>query len=211
MDNPTYEKRVAALFVETGGVYFDLPEVDPWDKTRDARLYAGPLPVVAHPPCERWSPLAYINRRRIPGYEIGDDGGCFEAALRAVDKWGGVLEHPANSLAWRKFQLDRPERGFWKGLFGTWVTEVDQGRYGHRARKRTWLYVSGGSVPPSLDWTEAESNVIVSGFTHQERGQHVADEHRRVRPKEASRTPLAFRDLLLSLAAAARRRQAEAV
>lgn len=33
---------VAALFVETGGCYFGLPDVDPWDEARDARLYAGP-------------------------------------------------------------------------------------------------------------------------------------------------------------------------
>lgn len=45
---------IAALFVQRGGVYFGLPDVDPWDEQRDARLYAGPLPVVAHPPCQRW-------------------------------------------------------------------------------------------------------------------------------------------------------------
>lgn len=196
---------VAALYVETGGVYFNLPGVDPWDEQRDARLYEGPWPVVAHPPCPKWSPLAYINRRRIPGYEIGDDGGCFEAALNAVRKYGGVLEHPANTLAWKHFGLDKPERGIWKGWFGSWVTEVDQGRYGHRARKRTWLYVCGGSVPPPLDWEVAESSAIVSGFTHQPKGEHVACEHRRVRPKEASRTPEAFRDLLLSIANAGRK------
>ena len=28
---------VAALFVETGGCYFGLAEVDPWDLARDAR------------------------------------------------------------------------------------------------------------------------------------------------------------------------------
>ena len=47
---------------------------------------------------------------------------------------------------------------------------------------------------------QAESDVIVSGFTHQPKGAHVAVEHRRVRPKEASRTPIAFRDLLLTIA-----------
>ena len=41
---------VAALYVEKGGVYYGLPDVDPWDEERDARLYAGPWPVVAHPP-----------------------------------------------------------------------------------------------------------------------------------------------------------------
>jgi hypothetical protein len=45
---------VAALYVATGGCYYGLEGVDPWDAARDARLYAGPWPVVAHPPCERW-------------------------------------------------------------------------------------------------------------------------------------------------------------
>ena len=197
---------VAALYVETGGVYYNLPDVDPWDEERDARLYAGPWPVVAHPPCNKWSPLAYINRLRLPNYEIGDDGGCFEAALNAVRAYGGVLEHPAQSLAWNHYGLDKPERGIWRGLFGSYVTEVDQGTYGHRARKRTWLYVVAPNVPPQLDWTPASSDVCVSGFLH-----HAGtDESRRVRPKEASRTPIAFRDLLLELARSASREESYA-
>lgn len=187
--------------METGGAYFGLEGVEPWGVERDARLYPGPWPVVAHPPCARWSPLAYINRRRIPGYEIGADGGCFASALAAADHWGGVLEHPAGSLAWKYYGLNRPERGSWQGDGYSWVTEVDQGRYGHRARKRTWLYVVSRSAPPDLDWELAESPAIVSGFTHQPKGGHIACEQRRVRPREASRTPAAFRDLLLKIAA----------
>src|SRR5882672_11456300 len=99
---------VAALYVARDGAYWNLPDVDPWDAERDARLYAGPWPVVAHPPCERWGrywhggPSARIRRMK------GDDGGCFAAALAAVRKWGGVLEHPADSHAWRAFSLNRP-------------------------------------------------------------------------------------------------------
>ena len=32
---------IAALYVATGGCYFGLDGVDPWDEARDARLYAG--------------------------------------------------------------------------------------------------------------------------------------------------------------------------
>jgi len=191
---------VAALFVERGGVYYNLPGVDPWDETSDVRLYDGPFPVVAHPPCNKWSPLAYINQKRIEGYRVGDDGGCFAAALTAVNRWGGVLEHPANSVAWKHHGLPKPERGLWLEDEGAYVTEVDQGAYGHRARKRTWLYLVSPLPPGELNWEPAVSDVIVSGFTHQPKGAHVAVEHRRVRPKEASRTPPAFRDVLISLA-----------
>lgn len=32
---------IAALYVETGGAYWNLPDVDPWDEARDARRYVG--------------------------------------------------------------------------------------------------------------------------------------------------------------------------
>lgn len=198
---------IAALYVEKDGVYYGLPDVDPWDEERDARLYDGPWPVVAHPPCNKWSPLAYINRRRIPGYEIGDDGGCFAHALWAVREFGGVLEHPAGSLAWKHHGLTKPLRGAWSmpDEYGGCVTEVDQGSYGHRAVKKTWLYAVGVELP-RLDWSEAKSDVIVSGFLH---GKGT-DESRRVRPREASRTPIAFRGVLLGIARSAKKAEAAA-
>ena len=64
---------VAALYVEKDGAYFGLEDVDPWDEERDARLYAGPFPVVAHPPCARWSRLAGFTEARF-GLMRGDDG-----------------------------------------------------------------------------------------------------------------------------------------
>jgi hypothetical protein len=154
---------IAALFVETNGVYFGLPDVDPWDKGRDARLYAGPWPVVAHPPCQLWTNFAALNYKRWGGEHNrpGNDGGCFAAALLAVRRFGGVLEHPAGSHAWREFGLLRPRGCKWTlararlgfdGLeTGEWVCEVWQSSYGHKARKRTWIYYVGPR-PPELDW-----------------------------------------------------------
>ncbi len=83
---------IAALYVATGGVYYDpaLTDVDPWDAQRDARLYAGPHPVVAHPPCSRWCRLAGLVEARW-GHKRGEDGGCFAAALASVRTWGGGL------------------------------------------------------------------------------------------------------------------------
>lgn len=62
---------------------------------------------------------------------------------------GGVLEHPAWSDAWAHFGLPQPSRsGGWTGaLFDPgFSAHVEQGRYGHAAKKATWLYVCG--VPP---------------------------------------------------------------
>lgn len=111
---------IAALFVETGGSYYNLPDVDPWDQERDARKYDGPCPVVAHPPCQRWGKLwagqpLWIKRtgeRKIKG----DDDGCFVSALDGVRKYGGVLEHPWGSHAWPHFGLKVPPRA------GGWIT-----------------------------------------------------------------------------------------
>jgi hypothetical protein len=140
--NPSGETAtVAALFVRRGGVYWDVPGVDPWDEARDARLYAGHWPVVAHPPCSRWCRLAGLVEARW-GHRRGDDGGCFASALASVRRWGGVLEHPAYSDAWDAYDLPNPlpGGGWQRGICGGWSCHVEQGRYGHPAKKATWLY-----------------------------------------------------------------------
>ena len=146
---------VAAIFVATNGVYFDLDGVDPWDEARDARLYPGPYPIIGHSPCERWGRYARggpnpLARRR----ELGDDGGCFASVLASVRKWGGVIEHPEASHAWRHFGLVAPpKRGGWvpAGDWIGWTCCVEQGHYGHKARKATWLYAVGCDLP-ELQW-----------------------------------------------------------
>ena len=66
---------VAALYVERDGAYYGLDNVDPWDAERDARTYAGPWPVVAHPPCERWGRFWHGSTRKPHQFKLGDDGG----------------------------------------------------------------------------------------------------------------------------------------
>lgn len=103
-------RRVAALFVEARGAYTSLPHVDPWPEVRDARKYGGPWPVVAHPPCSRWCRLAGLVEARW-GHKRGEDGECFASALASLRAWGGVLEHPAYSDAWKAYGLPRPPTG----------------------------------------------------------------------------------------------------
>lgn len=137
---------VAALYVETDGCYFGLPDVDPWDEGRDAREYRGPWPVVAHSPCQRWGRFWHGSTRKPHQYRLGEDGGCFAAGVTSVRNYGGVLEHPADSLAWAYFGISPPARcgGWFKADdFGGWTCCVDQGHYGHFSNKLTWLYVCG--------------------------------------------------------------------
>lgn len=192
---------IAALYVQKNGCYFGLPDVDPWDEARDARLYDGPHPVVAHPPCSRWCRLAGLVEARW-GHKKGDDGGCFAAALAAVRRWGGVLEHPAYSDAWAAHGLNAPPTGGgWVNadMQGGWTCYVEQHRYGHAAKKATWLYAHGVELP-SLRWgciADGASLALVSWC-----GNHVKSGERRPRvgKAKASASPVEFRDALLSMA-----------
>lgn len=201
-------RKIAALFVETNGPYFGVENVDPWDVLRDARNYKGPHPVVAHPPCERWGrywsggPNPKAQRKK-----LGDDGGCFLSALNAVQKFGGVIEHPEASHAFRVYGLGKPPKagGWVKSQDGIgWVCCVEQGHYGHPARKATWLYYVGKEKPFELKWGPSEGARMDEGF-------HTSEERKAARAaglKPAERlskmqrllTPKGFMRLLLSLA-----------
>lgn len=193
---------IAALYVETAGTYFSAPGVDAWDEPRDARQYAGPHPVVAHPPCQRWGALAAVNYSRWGGEHNrpGNDLGCFRAALRAVQTFGGVLEHPAKSRAFDFHGLSKPSGIGWQRCkTGGWVCEVWQSAYGHRANKATWLYYHGPSKPPDLRWDRPRGTHQV-GF-HDQRGP--ARNKPTLPRKEAAATPLEFRDALIAIARSA--------
>lgn len=198
---------VAALYVESGGAYFGVPGVDPWDEARDARLYAGPHPVVAHPPCQRWGRFWHGSPRKPHQFTLGDDGGCFAAALASVRAWGGVLEHPCDSKAWTHFGLQAPpRRGGWirADAHNGWTCCVEQGHYGHVARKATWLY-SVGPRPPDLAWGPCEQRIpewMVAryGYERARRYGIVAMIGGKDKTKIRNATPPAFRDVLLAIA-----------
>lgn len=202
---------VAALFVETNGIYFGLPGVEPWDRARDARCYPGPWPVIAHPPCQRWGRFWHGSTRKPHQFKMGDDDGCFAAALVAVRRWGGVLEHPADSRAWGVFNLNAPPRkGGWivADFEGGWTCCVHQGRYGHMAGKPTWLYANGIDLP-ELNWGACEQRLhpvalAKHGYKKAGRIGMMAMVGGKDKTKIRDATPVEFRDLLLSMVTKAR-------
>jgi hypothetical protein len=213
-------QTVAALYVETNGAYFGLPGIDPWDEVRDAREYAGPHPVVAHPPCQRWGKMWFgqplhvklTGERKVKG----DDGGCFKAALQAVRTYGGVIEHPWQSHAWPHFGLNTPPRaGGWimADAEGGWTCCVEQGRYRHYARKPTLLYVCGVDPEdlPDLDWGIGEMRLdpaVVErmGIKRAKRLGEVGARGGGTDSTPRIHTPEPFRELLISIARSARGR-----
>ena len=204
--------QIAALYVLTDGPYYGLDGVEPWGlPERDARGYVGPWPVVVHPPCARWGRywsggpmLAGTARAK----KLGDDGGCFAHALSAVRRFGGVLEHPEASHAWRHFGLARPPRGGGWVPAGDnigWTCCVEQGHYGHPARKATWLYAAH-VARPELSWGSSGQRLRLDS------GYHTAAERRqatksadacRLSKRECLETPVPFRDLLINIARSA--------
>jgi len=62
-------------------------------------------------------------------------------AVGNIQGFGGVLEHPAKSSLWYTAGLPRP--GKFPDEYGGYTIEVDQFHFGHRAEKRTWLYIVG--------------------------------------------------------------------
>lgn len=212
-------KQIAALFVEESGCYFGIAGVDPWGVSRDARLYDGPYPVVAHPPCARWSVLwsgGFVGKRK----EFGDDNGCFKSALETVRTYGGVIEHPARTKAYKHFGIRLPEKRGWAmaDTHGGWVCQVDQRHYGHRAHKQTWLYCCKVSLP-QLKWGKGPAtDYILNQREQYKNARHdlpliptmkavkdiaAREGGIRLRTKEISATPPEFRDLLISIARSA--------
>ena len=136
---------VAALYVDAEGPY-PSRVAEWWDAKRNAALYDGDLPVVAHPPCGPWGRLKALCTKQDP--QCGID------AVAHLARVGGVLEHPAHSSLWRHLGLPAPGGLPFQGF---WTLEVDQCRWGHLCRKRTWLLFKGvrhDGLPPIPPWRE---------------------------------------------------------
>lgn len=200
---------IQALYVDPAGIYPKLlGAANCWDAERDARLYTGPAPAVAHPPCQLWVNMAAVNwkryQRQLPAwYPGGHDGGCFTRALDSVRTHGGVLEHPASTHAWGSYELEKPAGAGWslhvwepaKGsrypACAYWVCEVWQSAYGHAARKRTWLLYCGQRPPFELRWDRQPGTHQVGWFDRNKPS---------LSKRAASATPEAFARALLDLA-----------
>jgi hypothetical protein len=201
---------IAALFVETDGTYFSLPGIDPWDIDRDARLYPGPYPVIAHPPCQRWGRFWHGSTRKPHRYKMGDDCGCFATALHAVRIYGGVLEHPKDSHAWEWFGLEKPpHNGGWveSDSVGGFTCCVYQGHYGHFAGKATWLYANGVDLPEFI-WGKTEQRIHPKalekhGYKKAVRIGMMAMVGGKNKTRIRNATPQQFRDILVGMAKAA--------
>jgi hypothetical protein len=151
--------------------------------------------------------VATTGRRKIKG----DDEGCFAAALASVRKWGGVLEHPWGSHAWQHFGLNTPPReGGWimADFEGGWTCCVEQGRYGHYARKPTLLLAYDCELPlldTGMAWGKSEARLDPAvieriGLKRAKKLGEVSSKGGGTDSSQRIGTPTAFRDLLIDMA-----------
>jgi len=179
-------RTVAVLFADRDSVYKSLPGCDVYDIQRDATTFAGGCPVVAHPPCRGWGRLRHMAK------PLHGEIALAPWAVHAVERWGGVLEHPAGSQLWPFCRLPLPgtagDRGF--------AITVDQCHWGHRARKATWLYICGGhpeAMPAEPEPSGPPPCVVDTSMRGDGRRPRIS--HR-----ERSATPRAFAEWLCDLA-----------
>lgn len=138
---------VSILFVQKNSVYKQLG-VDCWDDKRDARNFNCCNAVVAHPPCAQW------GRMRALAKKDDDQKQLAPFAVGVIRKCGGVLEHPRDSLLWSTGILPYPGK---TDQYGGYSILVNQHWFGHRAEKKTLLYIVGceekflPNIPISFD------------------------------------------------------------
>lgn len=177
-------RPVAALYVREDSIYKKLC-LECYDIHRDARIYPGPLPVVAHPPCRAWGHLKGLAKPR------PDEKQLAITAVGQVLQYGGVLEHPSGSSLFK-------ERCILDALGPkTFIMSVNQHWWGHRAQKRTWLFISGvgqKEMPAVSLKFDAVTHVVTSS---RRTGRKSLPE---LSKKAREQTPVLFAEWLIQVA-----------
>lgn len=168
------EGTIAALFVRRDNHYASLG-CDCYDVTRDALSWQGGTPGVFHPPCRAWGQLSHFAK---PLH------GERELALWSVEmarKNGGVVEHPYASRLWAA--VGCLSFGV-RDQFGGVLIPVMQSWFGHRAPKKTCLYIVG--PVPHVEPASVHTTHLVENMGRAER----------------ERTPALFASFLVDVARA---------
>lgn len=173
------QKSIAVLFARADSIYKQIEFCDVYDIERDARTYTGNLPVVAHPPCRAWGRLRHFANPRHDEKELAF------FAVEMVRKFGGVLEHPESSTLWMEAQLPHPALGNYDA-FGGFTLALPQKWFGHRAEKKTWLYISGckRKCIPTLPLSLGDAECVVETKKKDNPRPSVSRKQREATPRD---------------------------
>lgn len=141
-------RTVAILCASKKTAYREIPDLEIYDEVRDARTFTGDMPVIAHPPCRRWTKfgMAMTKARFIrcgketPQDEIDAERELGLFCTHMVMKNGGILEQPAGSKLFTAARLPLP--GSMQSPH-SFTVEVWQKWWGYPVKKATWLYFRG--------------------------------------------------------------------
>lgn len=162
-------RTVAILCAAKKTAYRDIPDLEIYDEIRDARTFPGGMPVVAHPPCRRWTTFgmnmlkaAEKHGNRIPTKEEIDQErelGLF-CAQQVIEN-GGILEQPAKSRLFEAAGIPLPGSSQSPNSFSL---HVWQRWWGYPIKKGTWLYFRGISqfnieIPFCLHQSQSDAKV----------------------------------------------------
>jgi hypothetical protein len=178
--------EVTILFARSDSIYKQLPNCDVWDAERDATLYDGDNPIVAHPPCRAWGHLKGMAKP-VPG-----ERNFARLSVALVRKNGGVLEHPKASGLWIDQGLPEGKEMDFNGGF---TLHVDQWWWGHKAKKATKLYICGCSPRdlPEMPYRIGDADFVVGTS----RGKRDMPE---ITKREREATPVEFAKWLITVA-----------
>ena len=119
--------ELAVLFCHKDTEYAGLPGVHLWYRERNALLYPGPFPIIAHPPCAAFG--RFKKRSTQPALPS-------ILCVHLAELYGGVIEQPATSCL---FRLCAPP-GF--------IETIRQSAFGYPTEKLTHLFWVSRPAPP---------------------------------------------------------------
>ena len=147
---------ISVLYTSPTSTYRSIPNLDVYDKARDALTATPTAPVIAHPPCRAWGRLRHFAKPEPNEHLLALH------AVALVRTHGGVLEHPAHSSLWPHANLPLP--GDQPDSYGGWTLQLNQHNLGHAALKPTWLYIVGStSYPPIPNRRAKPTHAIRNG------------------------------------------------
>lgn len=170
---------IPVLFARKDSIYKSLG-CDVWDIERDARKWEGGNPCIAHPPCRAWAKLKGFARPLEGEKELAI------LSVKFIREFGGILEHPSGSSLWKYIPLPLPGSN---DEWGGYSICVDQFQFGHKARKKTLLYIVGvpkSELPPIPIRMDAVTHYV--GFPKSWKGKS-RNGMKEVTKKEREATP----------------------
>ena len=131
--------KIPVLFTAHNSLYNDIDIFDCYDEKRNAFNYPGRIPLIAHPPCRKFSRLRGLSTAPLSEKKLAF------FALAKVRQFGGILEHPRSSTLWLNgnFKLDGSVDDY-----GGFLRSVNLSWFGFPAEKKTMLYFVG--IDPAL-------------------------------------------------------------